>query len=91
VVRTRGVVECLLQVRQVERAGDGVAQGHADESARVVSQAGNRLGGDRPGGVDEVRLALPVGGVVQADRFPVPERRERVVDARSPAGRVTTP
>jgi len=85
------VVERLLQVRQVEGAGDGVVQGDTDQSARVVSQAGDRLGSYRPRRIDQVGLALPIGGVVDADRCPVTERRERVVDGRSLAGRITAP
>jgi len=57
-----------------------VAERDADQAASVVSQSGDGLGCHAIGVVDQVRLALAVGRVVDENRLARPERLEGVLE-----------
>jgi hypothetical protein len=81
VVRGGGMVEDVLRVREREGVGDAGRERDADEAAGVVAHPRDGVGRDRAGRVDQVGLALAVGGVVNENGLAAPERVDAPLDA----------
>jgi len=89
--RVRGrpsrVIDHVRVEGEVERLRDIVAERDADQAASVVSQSGDGSGVTPIGVVDQVRLALAVGRVVDENRLARPERLRGRARTSSRTGR----